>query len=113
MRVLEGHTRHESDQRQLDTARPAEGNVGFMEPNRVLGVHMVVHERAVTSPRSVPGAPVTTSFDAFYQREFPQAARFAWFLVRSAAAEDLAQEAFVALGPAGMKSTTLGDSCTG
>lgn len=99
MLVLEGHVRQESDQRPIETARSAGGNDGFVEPNRSLGVHVVVHERAATSPRPVPGSPVSPSFDAFYQQEFPQAARFAWFLVRSVAAEDLAQEAFVALSP--------------
>lgn len=97
--LVEGHARQESDQGQLATAGAAEGNDDFVEPNRVLGVHVAVNERAATTSRAASGARVHTSFDAFYQQEFPQAARFAWFLVRSAAAEDLAQEAFVALCP--------------
>jgi RNA polymerase sigma factor (sigma-70 family) len=58
----------------------------------------VVSDNAGTAPETIPPRPVGTSFIAFYEREFTNAARFAWFLVRSSAiAEDVAQEAFVAL----------------
>lgn len=53
--------------------------------------------RDSAAPASVAAAAVS-DFAAFYEREFTQVARFAWLLVRSSAvAEDVAQEAFVAL----------------
>jgi RNA polymerase sigma factor (sigma-70 family) len=69
-----------------------------MEPTTLLGIRVAVQSRkADTSGNPRPNA-MGSDFAEFYQREFPQATRFAWLLVRSSAsAEDLAQEAFVAL----------------
>jgi DNA-directed RNA polymerase specialized sigma24 family protein len=69
-----------------------------MEPARALGIHMTMRGgEANTSGRALPET-AKSDFTAFYEQEFTQAARFAWLLVRSSAvAEDLAQEAFVAL----------------
>jgi DNA-directed RNA polymerase specialized sigma24 family protein len=58
---------------------------------------MTVRARATTKAGELPSAE-KYDFTAFYEREFTRAARFAWLLVRSSAvAEDLVQEAFIAL----------------
>ncbi len=69
-----------------------------MEPAALLGIHVAVKSsEAGTNPRSKAEA-VASDFAEFYQQEFAQATRFAWLLVRSSSsAEDLAQEAFIAL----------------
>ena len=69
-----------------------------MEPAWVLGIHITVRAgEAITSDSALPET-AASDFTAFYEQQFTQAARFAWLLVRSSAvAEDLAQEAFVAL----------------
>jgi RNA polymerase sigma factor (sigma-70 family) len=69
-----------------------------MEPAARLGIHVTVKSsEADTDPMSQGGA-VASGFADFYQQEFAQATRFAWLLVRSSSsAEDVAQEAFIAL----------------
>src|SRR5689334_1012309 len=69
----------------------------FVEPDGVLGVHVVVSESAPAKPETVSNVSPILEFNTFYEQEFSATARFAWFLVRSPAAEDLAQEAFIAL----------------
>jgi DNA-directed RNA polymerase specialized sigma24 family protein len=44
-----------------------------------------------------PTALGEDAFDAFYRREYPGAARLAWLLTRTAASEELVQEAFVSV----------------
>jgi DNA-directed RNA polymerase specialized sigma24 family protein len=69
-----------------------------VEPDGPLGIHVVVSESATTVSENELSRAASVEFIAFYESEFAQAARFAWFLVRSsAAAEDLVREAFLAL----------------
>lgn len=69
-----------------------------MEPGAPLGIHVAVQGNEVDATSRSQADAVGTDFAAFYQREFAQATRFAWLLVRSSSsAEDLAQEAFIAL----------------
>jgi hypothetical protein len=68
------------------------------EPNGVLGIHVTVRDRAALTSTGVAPPFAEVDFSAFYQREYPHVVRLAWLLVRSSAvAEDLAQEAFIAL----------------
>jgi RNA polymerase sigma factor (sigma-70 family) len=70
----------------------------IVEPPNGLGLHMTMRDSATPAAESVGAASAVSDFAAFYEREFTQVARFAWLLVRSSAvAEDVAQEAFVAL----------------
>lgn len=69
-----------------------------MEPLGALGLHMTVQARQAATKASAVPPTAEPDFTTFYEREFTRAARFAWLLVRSSAvAEDLAQEAFIAL----------------
>jgi RNA polymerase sigma factor (sigma-70 family) len=103
------HLDHRADQpvclgyearRRLLTASPSEllAVERQMERTSLLGIHVTVNRKEAGKAESPRQDAPDSDFNDFYQREFARAARFAWLLVRSSApAEDLAQEAFIAL----------------